>query len=102
MSVVPRNEPKALMPFFPCFIDYNAKDYDPQEIIERLFREFTVEDLREMLWDMFKSAMLNDSAYSERKERSDLLFFFERTSDLFTASYVLNEREKANHCRQEL
>jgi hypothetical protein len=83
------------MPFFPRFIDYNDEDYDPQTVLEVLFNEYSFDDLREMLWDMFKSALLNDSAYGERKERSNLIFFFERTNDLMTAIHVLIERKKA-------
>ncbi|RPD40608.1 hypothetical protein [Chitinophaga barathri] len=89
MTHVPTSGPWPPAPYFPHYRDYNATGYNPLKIIKAIFSDFLLDEMREDLYQMFTSAILNDSVYSERKARSGLIFTYETLNDLILASHRL-------------
>lgn len=87
--VLPKIEPE--IKHFPGFL--LNKVYDPWYLLFDLFGHYTLDDIRELLWDMYKAAMKDDTIYDLRKQRSDLVFFYERLNDLATAAYVVTRKK---------
>lgn len=90
--LLPENEPE--IKYFPGFLLMTG-GYDAWRMLFEIFGQYKLDEIREFLWDMHKAAMKDETMYDTRKERSDLMFFFERLNDLATAAYVVARKKWA-------
>ena len=67
--------------------------YDAWHMLFEIFGHYRLNEIRECLWDMYKAAALDEGIYSHSRQRSDLIFFFERLNDLATAAYVVARKK---------
>ncbi|MBV4356328.1 hypothetical protein [Pinibacter aurantiacus] len=65
------------------------------EIVERFFQDFKVEEVKQTLNDMLEvSLTTNHSAFSEPIQRANLLFIHKRLVDIFEANHLIFSRNK--------
>ena len=64
--------------------------------IDYFFELFNEEGASEDLWEMLKLALTNDEEETEGRERSNMLFLYEYTKELYENIYILllKERDK--------
>ncbi|MDB5275796.1 MAG: hypothetical protein JWR61_751 [Ferruginibacter sp.] len=73
-----------------------ALPYEWQRIayyFELLDEEGPAEDL----WKILKLALIADNDHTDEHERSNMLFFYEYTKELFQHVYTLLQRQTKNH-----
>lgn len=75
-------------------------EYDPYELLFKVFTDYTLDELRGKLWGMYKAALTNTWTYHGRSDKYDMIFLFERLNDLVTAAYVV-AREKFDELEKE-
>lgn len=90
-------EVDAVAAFFPAWQRFT---YDPWDVLFKIFDDYTLDEIRGALWAMYKSAFLNRVIYHGRRDRRDLIEFFERLNDLVTAAYVITQ-EKFDQIQKE-
>ena len=62
--------------------------------IDYFFEFFNEEGASEDLWEMLKLALTNDVEGTEGKERSNMIFLYEYTKELYENIYILLHKEK--------
>ncbi len=74
-------------------------------VLDNFFSCYSLQDVREMLWDWLVTALASDSSnYDNGTDRSNLIFLYENLETLVEAAYLLmkkqesikNNKEKAN------
>ena len=65
--------------------------------IDHFFEWLEVPAASEHFWKILKLALANGEEETEAKERSNMIFFFEYTKELYENSYILLEREKEKY-----
>jgi hypothetical protein len=85
----------AIEPEIKTFSDLSCKTgiYDPWFILFEFFSHYKLQEIRDSLWEVYKSAIKDDSTYEFSKQKSDLVFLYERLNDLATASYVIARKK---------
>ena len=72
-------------------------DIDPIIVFDRFFSDFTLSELRTILWDWFETAITSENDYySEPEERATLLYQCRRLEELIEAAFILNQIENKN------
>ncbi|MBN8856570.1 MAG: hypothetical protein BGO55_24030 [Sphingobacteriales bacterium 50-39] len=83
-----------------CFIDHpdffnkpirlNA-NVEPTKVIDRFFADFSLSELRDILWTWFEAAITSDNdVYSDPEDRATLLYRYRRLEELIEAAFALN------------
>lgn len=62
--------------------------------IDYFFELFNEEGASEELWEMLKLALTNDEEETEGRERSNMIFLYEYTKELYELLYILLMQEK--------
>ena len=62
--------------------------------VDYFFELFNEEGASEELWEMLKLALTNDEEETEGRERSNMLFLYEYTKELYENIYILLHKEK--------
>lgn len=62
--------------------------------IDYFYELFNEEGASEDLWEMLKLALTNDEEETEGRERSNMLFLYEYTKELYENIYILLLKEK--------
>ena len=68
--------------------------------IDYFFELFNEEGASEELWKMLKLALTNDEEETEGKERSNMIFFYEYTKELYGNIFFLLMEQKAKADKQ--
>lgn len=64
-------------------------------VLEHFFRDFDLQDIREILWDWLVAAMSTESgSYDSGYSRSNLIFVYERLESLIEAAHGITRRRK--------
>jgi hypothetical protein len=67
----------------------------PIDVIACFFDCYHLKDFREMLWDWLLAALGTDSGiYDKGRERSNLIFFYQKMETLVEAAYLLQATEQ--------
>jgi len=75
----------------PICLNANA---EPLKIINRFFADFSLSELRDILWTWFEAAITSDNdQYSDPEDRATLLYRWRRLEELLEAAFVLNQIE---------
>lgn len=76
-----------------CFFK-NAPIESPMDVIQEFYEIYDLEDIKIMLWKMFKGAMSSENAafVNPEDEIADVIFFLETFLMLNMAVYELNLR----------
>lgn len=78
------------------FLTFREELTDPQAVIEEFFRQFHLQDIQEVFWDICKAA-LSSSSFETPKQRADLLFVAEMIMPFFAAVeklHIANKNKK--------
>jgi hypothetical protein len=68
---------------------------DPRETLRRLYEEFSLNEMREVLWDVFGRTLIADDEALRDFSRADLLYYYERFVQILEAgSLVFGERQQ--------
>ena len=63
---------------------------NPIPVVSEFFSCYHLSDMRKLLWDWLQAGLTNSHANFETgKERSDLLFFYQKIEELVEATYLL-------------
>jgi hypothetical protein len=67
---------------------------DPFLVFHDLFSTYHLPDIRQQLWKLLKTTVTGNYCRDlNRRERSDLLFFYEQLERLIEAAHLLHQRE---------
>lgn len=75
----------------------------PQQVLSDFCDTYKLDEANEILWDWVTTALSKSpSIYDAGRERSNLLFFYERMKALIEAVYMIDtqQQEKASHAKQ--
>jgi hypothetical protein len=76
----------------PFHLDQNS---DPATVIANFFVDFSLADVRDILWQMTKVGLTTENEqYSEAVDRADLYHHYSRLEELIEAAYMINEGNK--------
>ena len=68
---------------------------DPIAVLHVFFDCYHVKDLHEVLWDWLLAALSTDSGiYDRGRERSNLIFLYQKLETLVEAAYLLHFKQK--------
>lgn len=69
---------------------------EPAAVLSYFFECYHLKDLRELLWDWLLTALGSDNAtYAQGRERSNLIFLYEKIEALAEAAYLLCQEQPA-------
>ena len=64
----------------------------PQKIISNFFEDYSLAEIREILWKWFDAAITSDNdQYAEASARADLLLAYQKLELLVEAVYILRQ-----------
>lgn len=75
----------------------------PQQVLSDFCDTYKLHEANEILWDWVTTALSKSpSIYDTGRERSNLLFFYEKMKALIEAVYMIDtqQQEKASHTKQ--
>jgi hypothetical protein len=75
------------------YLTFREELTDPQAVIQEFFRQFHLQDVQEVFWDICKAA-LSSSSFETPKQRADLLFVAEMIMPFFAAVEMLHIANK--------
>jgi len=64
--------------------------------IDSYFEFFDREGPAEDLWKMLKLALISDNDNIDPRDRTEMLFYYEQTKELFENIYVILQQQKEN------
>jgi hypothetical protein len=67
---------------------------DPYLVIHDLFSFAHLPSIREQLWEFFKLTVSGSYHKASRKDRANLLFFYEKLETLVEAVHIIHQRTK--------
>lgn len=68
---------------------------DPMQAIRNFFNYANLPDIRQQLWEMLKTTVTGNYCRSlSRRERSDMLYFFEQLEKLVEAAHAMVRKEQ--------
>lgn len=71
-------------------IRLDEKKVIPIKIIKKFFQDFTLSEIRQILWDWFEVAITSENdQYAESEERANLLYRYHRIEELVEAAFIL-------------
>ena len=71
---------------------------EPLTVVSRFFADFSLSELRNILWNWFEAAITSDNdLYSDPEDRATLLYRYRRLEELIEAAFVLNQLDKKNN-----
>lgn len=71
---------------------------EPLKVISCFFADFSLSELRDILWNWFEAAITTDNdQYSEPEERATLLHQYRRLEELIEAAFTLNQMENKKY-----
>ncbi|OMP75752.1 HEPN domain-containing protein [[Flexibacter] sp. ATCC 35208] len=74
----------------------------PHEALEVFFSDFTVEDCRKRLWELYSHWIINHERQgTEHNEASTILLFYTHTEMLIEAAYLLYNKKKRKDAAKE-
>jgi hypothetical protein len=73
---------------------FRPQEIIPEEVVADFFDIYTLETIRQDLWELFKYA-LNNEAPTDPLTVSDFIFLYERLNDLITVNYIQFEQMEA-------
>lgn len=65
---------------------------DPYRVIHELFDYAHLPQLREQLWEWFKTTITGTYHQQKPRERSSLLYFYEKFEKLIEATYIIHQQ----------
>jgi hypothetical protein len=68
--------------------------------VDHFFGWFDAEFATEKLWEILKLALTNGNEDTEVKERSNMIFFFEYTKELYENVGILLQKEKEKYIKK--
>src|SRR5262245_20863451 len=69
---------------------------DPQQVLDELFDYAHLLQWREALWEWLKVAVSGNYKKESRRDRSNLLYFYEKVEMLVEAAHIIHQ-QKANN-----
>lgn len=73
-------------------------DTDPLIVFDRFFSDFTLSELRVILWTWFETAITSENDYyNEPEDRATLLYRYRRFEELIEAAFILTQPENKNN-----
>jgi len=74
-----------------------TENVEALKVINRFFADFSLSELRDILWNWFEAAITSDNdQYSNPEDRASLLYRCRRLEELIEAAFVLNQIENKN------
>ncbi|WP_315818746.1 hypothetical protein [Paraflavitalea speifideaquila] len=71
---------------------------EPTAVLNYFFECYHLKDLRELLWDWLLTALGSDNGtYAKGRERSNLIFLYEKLESLAEAAYLLQQPPSKKH-----
>ena len=69
---------------------------EPGAVLTYFFECYHLKDLRELLWDWLLTALSSDNTtYAKGRERSNLIFLYEKLESLVEAAYLMHQHQPA-------
>jgi hypothetical protein len=69
---------------------------EPGAVLTCFFENYHLKDLRELLWEWLLTALGTDnSTYAKGRQRSNLIFLYEKLESLTEAAYLLHQSQLA-------
>jgi len=73
------------------------ENVEPLNVIDRFFADFSLSELRDILWTWFEAAITSDSAqYSDPEDRATLLYRYRRIEELIEAAFIVSNHQSSN------
>jgi len=66
------------------------------------FEWFGEDGAKQQLWEILKLALVSDNDKADERERSNMIFFYEQTTEFFKTTSVLSERKRKKMTREEI
>lgn len=66
---------------------------NPEQVIEEFFDYARLPHVRSYLWEMFKTMISCDYPKLKRRERSNLIYFYEKIEKVIEAVHLIYERK---------
>jgi hypothetical protein len=74
----------------------------PQDVLKVFFDCYHLKDLHEVLWDWLLAALSTDSGiYDRGRERSNLIFLYQKLETLVEAAYLLNFKKPEKKAKRK-
>ena len=74
----------------------------PQDVLKVFFDCYHLKDLHEVLWDWLLAALSTDSGiYDRGRERSNLIFLYQKLETLVEAAYLLNFKQPEKKAKRK-
>jgi len=71
---------------------------EPTRVIDRFFADFSLSELRDILWTWYEAAIISDNVqYSDPEDRATLLYRCRRLEELIEAAFSLHQVENKNN-----
>ena len=71
-------------------IRLDEKEVIPINIVKKFFQDFSLSEIRQILWDWFEVAVTAENdQYAESEERANLLYRYHRLEELVEAAFIL-------------
>ena len=67
---------------------------NPFEIMDLFFRDFSIQETRDNLWELYKGWVYHSSQYTNEQITKDMLCFYTQFSEFIDACYVFTESKK--------
>lgn len=67
---------------------------NPYQIIDNFFDFAHLPQIREELWEMLKLTVSSSYHIQPRRDRANLLYFYEKLEQLVEAVHIIHQREK--------
>ena len=72
-------------------------DADPLIVINRFFSDFTLSEIRSILWNWFETAITSENDYyNEAEDRATLLYQYRRIEELIEAAFIISNHQSLN------
>ncbi|SMC95074.1 hypothetical protein [Pedobacter nyackensis] len=67
---------------------------NPENVIECFFENYSIHEIRENLWELYKSWTYHDSEYTDTGEIRAMILFYTQIIGFLNASFITTEKRK--------